>query len=83
MNTDLGVPIGNAGIASFIISMGTIISGLFSYKLNPILGTGKVTTISIVMTVAALLGFSLWPSFIWLLACLIPSGLGAVQLTQD
>lgn len=77
MNTDLGVPIGNAGIASIIISIGTIISSLLSYKLIRIIGTGKVTIISVAMTAAALLGFSFSPSFIWLLACAIPLGLGA------
>ncbi|OMF00485.1 MFS transporter [Paenibacillus sp. FSL H7-0331] len=76
MNTDLGVPIENAGIASSIISIGTIISSLLSYKLIRIIGTGKVTIISVAMTAAALLGFSLSPSFIWLLACAIPLGLG-------
>jgi fucose permease len=77
MNTDLGVPIGNAGIASIIISIGTIISSLFSYRLIRVLGTGKIVIISIAMTAIALLGFSFSPSFIWLLLCAIPLGLGA------
>ncbi|PAF17573.1 MFS transporter [Terribacillus saccharophilus] len=77
MNTDLGVPIGNAGIASIIISTGTIISSLFSYRLIRVLGTGKIVIISIAMTAVALLGFSFSPSFAWLLLCAIPLGLGA------
>lgn len=77
MNTDLGVPIGNAGIASIIISTGTIVSSLFSYRLIRVLGTGKIVIVSIAMTAIALLGFSLSPSFIWLLLCAIPLGLGA------
>lgn len=77
MNVELGVPINNAGIASFIISGGTIVSSLFSYKLIRVIGTGKVTIISVAMTAAALLGFSASPSFLWLLACAVPLGLGA------
>ncbi|PAF34060.1 MFS transporter [Terribacillus saccharophilus] len=77
MNTDLGVPIGNAGIASIIISTGTIISSLFSYRLIKVLGTGKIVLLSIAMTAIALLGFSFSPSFTWLLLCAIPLGLGA------
>ncbi|MFB1098699.1 sugar MFS transporter [Terribacillus sp. JSM ZJ617] len=77
MNTDLGVPIGNAGIASIIISIGTIVSSLFSYRLIRILGTGRIVIVSISMTAIALLGFSFSPSFIWLIVCAIPLGLGA------
>lgn len=77
MNTDLGVPIGNAGIASIIISTGTILSSLFSYRLIRVLGTGRIVIISIAMTAIALLGFSISPSFIWLLLFAIPLGLGA------
>ncbi|WP_366249721.1 MFS transporter [Terribacillus aidingensis] len=77
MNTDLGVPIWNAGIASIIISIGTIVSSLFSYRLIRVLGTGKIVIISISMTAIALLGFAFSPSFIWLIVCAIPLGLGA------
>ncbi len=77
MNVDFGVPVGNAGFVSMIISSGTIISSLFSHRLIRRFGTGKVTVLSVAMTAAALLGFSLSPSFLWLLACAVPLGLGA------
>lgn len=77
MNIDFSVPIGNAGFVSIIISSGTIISSLFSHRLIRLFGTGKVTVVSVTMTAMALLGFSLSPSFLWLLACAIPLGLGA------
>ncbi len=77
MNIDLGVPVGNAGFVSIIISGGTIISSLFSHRLIGLFGTGKVTVASVAMTAIALFGFSLSPSFQWLIACAIPLGLGA------
>ena len=71
------VPVSYAGILSMIIALGTVISSLQSGRLTRKLGAGKVTAISVGMTAAALLGFSVSGSF-WLL-CLwaIPYGLGA------
>ena len=77
MNTELGVPVGNAGYISGLVSGGTILSSLFSHRLIRRFGTGKVTVVSVAMTAAALMGFSLSPSFLWLLACAVPLGLGA------
>jgi fucose permease len=77
MNMEFGVPIGNAGFVSMIVSSGTIVSSLFSHRLIRRFGTGKVTVVSVAMTAIALLGFSVSPSFLWLLACAIPLGLGA------
>ncbi|MFR9295643.1 MAG: hypothetical protein ACLVLR_12290 [Turicibacter sanguinis] len=48
MHTDLNVPISYAGIATMIVSGGTIISSLFSEKMIRKFGTGKLTTISVV-----------------------------------
>ena len=77
MNVEFGGPMGNAGFVSIIISCGTIVSSLFSHRLIRLIGTGKVTVISVTMTAVALLGFSFSPSFLWLLACAAPLGLGA------
>lgn len=77
INVDFGVPVGNAGFVSMIISGGTIISSLFSHRLINRFGTGKITVVSVSMTAFALLGFSLSPSFPWLLAFAVPLGLGA------
>ena len=77
MNVDFGVPVGNAGFVSVIISGGTIISSLFAHRLIQRFGTGRVTVVSVAMTAVALMGFSLSPSFLWLLACAVPLGLGA------
>lgn len=77
MYPEFGVPVSYAGAISMIIAAGTIISSLMSDRLTYALGAGKVTALSVGMTAAALLGFSVSHSF-WLL-CLwaIPYGLGA------
>lgn len=77
MYVEFDVPVSYAGIISMIISLGTIASSLASDRITHKLGTGKVTAISVGITAAALLAFSVTDSF-WLL-CLwaIPYGLGA------
>ena len=77
MYVEFDVPVSYAGIISMIISAGTIASSLASDRITHKLGTGKVTAISVGITAAALIGFSVTDSF-WLL-CLwaIPYGLGA------
>lgn len=73
----LNVPVSYAGIISMIISVGTIISSLQSDRLTRLLGTGKVTAISVGTTAVALFGFSLSDSFIALCIWAVPYGLGA------
>jgi fucose permease len=76
MYKGLGVPIANAGIVSMIIAAGTIISSLFSGKVIKKFGTGLTTFVSVAMTAAALLGFSVSNSFSLVCLCAIPLGLG-------
>jgi fucose permease len=77
MNEEFGVPVGYAGSVSMLISGSTIVSSLFSHRLISRFGTGRVTVISVAMTAVSLLGFSVSPSFYWLLALAVPLGLGA------
>lgn len=74
---ELGVPVSYAGFLSMIISLGTIVSSLQSDRLTRWLGAGKVTAISVGMTAAALLGFSVSSSYWMLCLWAIPYGLGA------
>ena len=60
-----------------IISAGTVVSSLTSDRLTYMLGTGKVTAISVGLTAAALFGFSVSGSFLMLCLWAIPYGLGA------
>jgi len=73
----MAVPVSYAGLVSMIISLGTIISSLLSDRLTRRFGTAKITAVSVCMTAAALLGFSLSDSFLLLCLLAVPYGLGA------
>lgn len=77
MHGQLHVPVSYAGIVSMIISAGTIISSLLSDKMTKRLGAGMVTAISVALTAASLLGFSISSSFWMLCVIALPYGLGA------
>lgn len=74
---EFSVPVSYAGIVFGIISVGTIISSLFSDRITKSLGAGKVTAISVAMTAVAMLGFSISGSYVQLMLWAIPYGLGA------
>ena len=76
MHVDLNVPVSYAGFISAIITIGTIVSSLFSAKLNKRLGIG-VVFISVFLTAIALFGFFLSTKFYMLCLFAIPYGLGA------
>lgn len=75
--TDLDLPVSWASIVTIIVSCGTIVSSLLSSWLISRFGTGKITTVSTLMTALALLGFSCSDSMLWLCLCAVPLGLGA------
>ena len=77
MYPQFGVSVSACGTVFMIISVGTVISSLFSDAMTTRFGTAKVTAVSVAMTAAALFGFSTCSS-LWML-CLwaIPYGLGA------
>lgn len=77
MYQEFSVPVSYAGGISMIISLGTIISSLQSDWLTKKLGPGRVTTISVFITAAALFGFSVSHSYAALCLWAIPYGLGA------
>ena len=77
MYREFAVPVSYAGGISMIIAAGTIVSSLQSDRLTRKLGTGKVTALSVLMTAAALLGFSVSHSYTALCLWAVPYGLGA------
>lgn len=77
MYKEFNVAISYAGIISMIISAGTIISSLQSDRLTKRFGAGKITAFSVAMTAAALFGFSITHSYLFLCIWAIPYGLGA------
>lgn len=77
IHQNLNVPISYAGIATMIISGGTIVSSFFSGKVIRKFGTGKVTTFSVFLTAAGLIGIYFAPSFLWICLLGVPLGIGA------
>jgi fucose permease len=77
MQHDLGAPLGAAGVLSFTVTIGTIVSALSTSRVVRRIGTARTTLISVAMTAGALLGFSAAPSVIWLMVFAVPLGLGA------
>jgi fucose permease len=77
MYNGLNVPLHYAGYISMIIAGGTVISSIFSERIIRRFGTGVVVAFSVLMTAAALLGFSFSRVFALLCLCAVPLGLGA------
>lgn len=77
IQADLALPMEGAGLVSFIVAGGTIISSLLSGKLIKKFGTGKLTLISVFMTAMPLLGYSFSNHYLWLCILGVPLGLGA------
>jgi fucose permease len=73
----LNVPLHYAGFISMIIAGGTVFSSIFSERIIRRFGTGIVTAISVLITAAALMGFSFSSVFWALCLCAVPLGLGA------
>jgi len=70
------LPLGAGGIINMVVIGGTIISSLTSGWILEKIGTGKVALISCLLTGTALLGFSISPTFLWLILLAVPLGLG-------
>lgn len=77
MHAQMNVPLSYAGVVTFVIAMGTVVSSLMSDRLTLKLGAGRVTVLSVGLTALALLGFSLSTEYWMLLVFAIPYGLGA------
>lgn len=77
MQVEFGVPSSYAGYVFMMISAMTIISALLSPKLIQRLYVKWIVTVSIMLTIFGLLGFSFCTQYWMLLVCTIPYGLGA------
>ena len=74
---EFSVPVSYMGGISMIIAAGTIVSSLQSGRLTARFGTGRVTAFSVLLTAAALFGFSISRSYLELCLWAVPYGLGA------
>ena len=77
MFEDLAVPLDYAGFLSMIVAAGTVVSSLVSGKIIHRFGVAAVTTVSVLMTALALMGYSYSHHFGYLCLLAIPLGLGA------
>lgn len=76
LQSDWNIPLASGGVLSMCIVGGTIISSFFSELIIKKIGTGKIVFLSCLTTGFALLGFSLSPSYFWLILFAVPLGLG-------
>ena len=77
MQMDLNAGLSLAGYISMTITAGAVLSSVMADRMVRKFGVGKVTAVSVLMTAAALAGFSLVPNALCLFLCAIPLGLGA------
>lgn len=77
MHVDLGAPVAAQSLISIIISCCTIVSSLLTARLVRRLGTGRLTALSVALTAAAILSFSVTNAFWQLCLIAVPYGLGA------
>lgn len=77
MHAELAVPLSWSGVIFMIIAACTVVSSLMSDRMTRKLGPGLVTAISVAMTAAPLLGFSVSHRFWMLCLWAVPYGLGA------
>lgn len=76
LHAELSVPISYMGMVTMTVSLSTICASFVSERLTKTFGTWKVTTASIFLTAAALVGFSCSNRFWMLILWAIPYGLG-------
>ncbi|WP_211091938.1 MFS transporter [Vibrio agarilyticus] len=77
ISQDLSTSLDAAGFVAVIVSAGTVISSLAATRIIQRFGTGKVVAVSVLMTAAALLGFTSANYLFVLVLLAVPLGLGA------
>ena len=77
IHNELNIPVEAVSVITLLISGCTVLSSMFSARILNKIGTAKVTAFSTAMTAFSLLGFSLAPSFWFMIPLAIVLGLGA------
>ena len=77
IHTELTISVEMVSILTFLISGCTVLSSMFSANILNKIGTAKVTALSTAMTALSLFGFSLAPSFWFMIPLAVVLGLGA------
>lgn len=76
MREDLGQPLAAVGVLTITMTVCAALSAGFAGRIVARVGTGVVVAASCLMTALALVGFSVAPSFAWLVLLGIPLGAG-------
>ena len=77
IRADMGQPLAAVGAITITMTICSATASYFAGAIAKRIGTGAVVATSCLMTALALLGFSVAPSFGWLVALGVPLGLGA------
>lgn len=77
MRLDFGSPLAAAGVVTATITVASAASGFLSARVLHRFGHGKVTAVSVLLTAVAIIGFSISPSFWFVVLFAVPLGLGA------
>jgi fucose permease len=76
MRAALGAPLEAAGLIALILTSCSAISSVLSGAITKRLGTGPIVLISSALTALGLFGYSLSPSYAWVLVSALPLGFG-------
>jgi fucose permease len=76
MRADMGQPLAAVGVLTITMTVCAALSAGFAGRIVARVGTGVVVAASCLMTALALVGFSVAPSFAWLVLLGIPLGAG-------
>jgi fucose permease len=77
MRASLGAPLEAAGLIAIILTSCSALSSVASGLVAKRFGPGKVVLVSSLLTAAGLFGYSLSPSYLWVLVSALPLGFGA------
>jgi fucose permease len=76
MRPQLGAPLEAAGLVAIILTSCSALSSIASGWVNRRFGTGRVVLASSLLTSLGLFGYSLAPSYAWVLVAALPLGFG-------
>lgn len=74
---DFELPFSYGSFVTSLVYFGTMISSIASAKMIHRFGTGSVTALSTLLTAFAMIGYASSQSYIYILLCALPLGLGA------
>ncbi len=77
MRQAIGAPLEAAGLIAIILTTCAALSSVLSGYLNRRLGTGRIVLASTALTALGLFGYSIAPSYAWVLVAALPLGFGA------